>query len=170
MAQAATSQRSAEETARAAFDAFMAHDIEALLEVWHPEGIQDWVALGIFRGHAEIRELFTGLFAATPDLEMTIERVIADDRFCMIAWRSRATHDGQTFMGLEPTGREIALRGVDIMEVEDGRVVRNTVYYDGAAYARGLGMLPPQDSSAEKLMIGAFNGVTKLRRAIAERT
>jgi ketosteroid isomerase-like protein len=170
MAQAATSQRSAEATARAAFDAFMAHDVEALLEIWHPEGIQDWVALGIFRGHAEIRELFNGLFAATPDLEMTIERVLSDDRFCMIAWRSRATHDGQAFMGIEPTGRELALRGVDIMEVEDGLVVRNTVYYDGAAYARGLGMLPPQDSGAEKLMIGAFNGVTKLRRAIAERT
>jgi hypothetical protein len=101
---------------------------------------------------------------------MTVERVLADDRFCMIEWRSRATHDGRPFMGIEPTGRPLDLRGVDIMEVEDGRVVRNTVYYDGAAYARGLGMLPAQDSGAEKLMIGAFNGVTKLRRAIAERT
>jgi steroid delta-isomerase-like uncharacterized protein len=170
MAATETARRSAEETARAAFDAFMAHDVDGLLANWHPEGIQDWVALGIFRGHAEMRELFTSVFAATPDLEMTVEAVVADDRRCVIQWRSTATHTGPAFMGLDPTGKRIELRGVDIMEVEDGLVVRNTVYYDGAAFARGVGMLPPQDSGAEKAMIGAFNGVTRLRRMIADRT
>ena len=169
MAQAETAQRSAEATAVAAFEAFIAHDIEALLANWHPEGIQDWVALGVFRGHDEMRELFTGVFAAMPNGRTTIEGTVADERRCVIEWRMRGTHDGAPFRGIEQTGREIELRGVDVMEVEDGFVVRNTVYYDGAAYARGLGMLPPQDSGAEKLMIGAFNGVTKLRRVIADR-
>jgi steroid delta-isomerase-like uncharacterized protein len=169
VAQAETAQRSTEETAVAAFEAFIAHDLEALLSNWHPEGIQDWVALGIFRGHDEIRELFTGVFAAMPNGKTTIENTVADERRCVIEWRLRGTHDGAPFMGIEPTGREVELRGVDVMEVEDGLVVRNTVYYDGAAYARGVGMLPPQDSGAEKLMIGAFNGVTRLRRAVAER-
>jgi steroid delta-isomerase-like uncharacterized protein len=170
MAEAALTTRSAEETARAAFAAFMAHDVDGILANWHPDGIQDWVALGIYRGHAEMRELFTGLFAATPDLEMTIEAVTSDERRCVIQWRSAGTHTGPSFMGLDPTGKRIELRGVDVMEVEDGLVVRNTVYYDGAAFARALGMLPPQDSGAEKLMIGTFNGVTRLRRAIADRT
>ena len=170
MAQAGTQQRTAEETALAAFNAFIAHDVEALLAQWHPEGIQDWIPLGIFRGHAEMRELFTGVFAAMPNAEMTIEHHTADDRRCVIQWRNRGVFDGEAFLGIEPTGREIELRGVDVMEVEDGLVVRNTVYYDGAAFARGLGMLPPQDSAAEKLMIGTFNGVTRLRRAISERT
>ena len=170
MAQAETAQRSAEETATAAFQAFIAHDVEGLLANWHPEGIQDWVPLGVFRGHDEMRELFKGVFAAMPNSEMTMVSTIADDRRCAIQWRMRGVHDGAAFMGIDPTGREIELRGVDVMEVEDGLVVRNTVYYDAAAQARGLGLLPPQDSGAEKLMIGAFNGVTKLRRAIAERT
>jgi predicted ester cyclase len=117
-----------------------------------------------------MRELFTGVFGAMPNAEMTIENHLADDRRCVIQWRQRGIHDGAAFMGIEPTGREILLRGVDIMEVEDGLVVHNTVYYDGAAFARGLGMLPPQDSAAERLMIGTFNGVTRLRRAIADRT
>jgi steroid delta-isomerase-like uncharacterized protein len=169
MAQAQTGTRTAEEAARGSFDALIRHDIEGLLEFWHPEGIQDWVALGIFRGHDEIRELFTGILAATPDFELIVENVIADDRRCAIQWRSRGTHTGTAFMGIEPTGRVVELRGVDVMEVEDGLVVRNTVYYDGAAYARGLGMLPPQDSGAERAMVQAFNGYTRLRRAIAER-
>jgi hypothetical protein len=73
-------------------------------------------------------------------------------------------------MGIEPTGRRVELRGVDVMQVGDGLIVRNTVYYDGAAFARGVGMLPPQDSGAERTMITAFNTVTKLRRMIRERS
>jgi predicted ester cyclase len=170
MAQAQTGSRTAEETALAAFNAFIAKDVEGLIANWHPEGIQDWIPMGIFRGHDEMRELFRGVFAAMPGAEMTIEHHVADERRCVIQWRQRGVFDGEPFLGIEPTGREIQLRGVDVMEVEDGLVVRNTVYYDGAAFARGLGMLPPQDSAAERFMIGTFNGVTRLRRAIAERT
>ena len=170
MAQTETKQRTAEETAVTAFEAFIAHDVDAILAQWHPEGIQDWVPLGIFRGHAEMRELFTSVFAAMPSAQMSIEHVTSDDRRCVIQWRQRGVHDGAAFLGVEPTGREIELRGVDVMEVEDGLIVRNTVYYDGAAIARGMGMLPAQDSAAERLMIGTFNGVTRLRRAISDRT
>jgi steroid delta-isomerase-like uncharacterized protein len=170
VAQAQTATRTAEEAALASFQALIDHDIDRLLTNWHPDGIQDWVTLGVFRGHDEIRALFEGLLGATPDLELIVENVIADDRRCAVQWRSRATHDGAPFNGIEPTGRVIELRGVDVMEVEDGLVVRNTVYYDGAAFARGLGMLPPQDSGAERAMLTAFNGFTRLRRAVAERT
>ncbi|MDQ3936547.1 MAG: ester cyclase [Actinomycetota bacterium] len=168
MAETQTAGRTAREVAETAFDRFSAHDIEGCLAQWHPEGIQDWVALGVFRGHDEIREQFREVFTAVPDLEMVVENVTADDRRCVIQWRLRGTHTGGPLNGIEPTGRTVELRGVDVMEVEDGLIVRNTVYYDGAAYARAFGMLPPQDSSAERMMIGAFNGVTRLRRAIAD--
>ena len=116
-----------------------------------------------------MRLLFQDVFAAAPDMELVVENVISDERCCVIVWRSRGTHTG-TLRGIEPTGRTVELRGVDIMEVEDGAIVRNTVYYDGAAQARMLGMMPAQGSGAEKTLIGAFNGVTRLRRAIADRT
>ena len=168
MAAADTARPPAEGPARASFDAFARRDVDAILAQWHPEGIQDWVPLGrVLRGHAEIRAQFEELFAAMPDLDVTVEGTVADDRHCVIRWRLRGTHTGGPLMGVDPTGRVAELRGVDVMEVEDGLVVRNTLYYDGAAWARGLGMLPPQDSSAERVMIGAFNGVTRLRRTLA---
>lgn len=170
MAEAATGARTAGEVAQAAFDRFIAHDVEGVLAYWHPEGIQDWVALGVFRGHDEIRALFAEVFAAVPDLEMVVEHVTADEQRCAIQWRSRGTHTGAPLNGIDPTGRAFELRGVDVMEVADGLIVRNTVYYDSAAYGRAFGMLPPQDSSAERMMISAFNGVTKLRRTIADLT
>jgi steroid delta-isomerase-like uncharacterized protein len=170
MAQSQTHARTAGEVAQAAFERFGAHDVEGVLGYWHPEGIQDWVALGIFRGHDEIRALFQQIFTATPDFEIVVEAVTADDERCAIQWRSRGTHTGGPLFGIEPTGRVSELRGVDVMVVEDGLITRNTIYYDGAAVARGAGILPAQDSGAERMMINALNGVTKLRRAIAERT
>ncbi|MEA2397278.1 MAG: hypothetical protein QOK25_834 [Thermoleophilaceae bacterium] len=170
MPQAQTATRSPAEVGRSAFEALAAHDIDGIAANWHPEGVQDWVALGIFRGHEGLRDLFGQIFAATPDLETIVERIVADEGVVMVQWRSTGTFDGAAFMGIDPTGGRVELRGVDVMEVEDGLIVRNTVYYDGNAFARGVGMLPAQDSGAEKAMIAAFNGVTKVRRAIRERS
>ncbi len=78
------------------------------------------------------------------------------------------TFTGAPFQGIEPTGRTVQLRGVDLIEIADGKNVTNTAYYDGMAFARGAGMLPPQDSGAERAMKSALNAATKLRRAVAE--
>ena len=82
-------------------------------------------------------------------------------------WRATGTFTGAPFQGIEPTGRRIELRGTDCLEIDDdGKITRNTAAYDGAAFARGIGMLPPENSGAEKAMRGAFNAVTKLRKAV----
>jgi hypothetical protein len=36
------------------------------------------------------------------------------------------------------------------------------------AFARGAGLLPAQDSGAERAMRGAVNAATKLRRAVSD--
>ncbi len=66
-----------------------------------------------------------------------------------------------------PNGKRIELRGTDCLEIDDeGKITRNTAAYDGAAFARGLGLMPAENSGAEKAMRGAFNAVTKLRKAV----
>lgn len=72
-------------------------------------------------------------------------------------------------MGLEPTGNHVEIRGLDLLELEDGELVSNTAYFDGAGFARQIGMLPADGSGADRAMKSAFNAMTKLRRAIAER-
>ena len=74
------------------------------------------------------------------------------------------------FQGIDPTGRRLEIRGLDLLEIEDGEIVSNTAYYDGMAFARQVGMMPPQDSGAERAIKSTFNAVTRARRAIADRT
>ena len=158
-----------EQVARSYFDALAQRDARKMASHWDAEGVEDLIAFGIFRGPDEIRGFFDELFAAIPDAETTVDRVVADDRHAVVQWRMRGTFSGGSFQGLDPVGKTVTMRGCDVVEVEDGRIVRNTAYSDGLDFARQIGMLPPQGSGVEKALYGAFNGVNKLRTAIEDR-
>lgn len=160
--------RSPEDTVRSYFDAVIARDPDAMAEHWAEEGIEEILPVGIFRGPDEVRAYFTELFTAIPDMDFTVERVLAQDQNVLVQWRCSGTFSGGPLMGVEPTERRIELRGLDWLEVEGDKIVRNTAFADGAALARGMGLLPPQGSAAEKAMFGAFNALTKARGAVSD--
>ena len=164
-----TKRKAVESHARSYFEAIAARDPEAIGEHWHDDGVDEIVPLGVRRGRREIEEFFREMFAAAPDLETTVSRVVAGEKQAAVEWRMRGTFDALPFQGIEPTGRPIELRGLDMLEVEDGKIRSITGYYDGAEYARQIGMLPAPDSGAERAMTTAFNTVTKIRRALNER-
>lgn len=60
------------------------------------------------------------------------------------------------------------MRGVDVMYFEQGKVKRNTIYYDGLGFARQIGILPREKSLADRAMTTVFNARTdvieRLRR------
>jgi steroid delta-isomerase-like uncharacterized protein len=159
-----------QDTARSYFDAVAARDAATMAAHWHREGIYDSVPLGVFRGPDAVRRLYQEMFAAMPDMRTTVERITADDRVAAVQWRASGTFSGGPFQGIEPTGRQIEVRGIDSLEVDDGKILRNTSVYDGAAVARGMGLLPAEDSGADRAMRAGFNTVTKLRRVMAART
>ena len=158
-----------EQVARSYFDALAAHDAQRMASHWDAEGIEDLITFGIFRGPDEVRGFFDELFAAIPDAEFTVDRVIADDRHAVVQWRMRGNFSGGRFQGLDAVGKTVTMRGCDVVEVEDGRIVRNTAYSDGLDFARQIGMLPPAGSGVEKALYGAFNGMNKLRTTVVDR-
>jgi steroid delta-isomerase-like uncharacterized protein len=167
---AATETLQAEEVVRSAFEAVARRDADAIGVHWREDGVEEIVPVGVFRGRREIVDFFREVFAAVPDVETTLTRVVANDRLVGAEWRMAGDFTGAPFQGIDPTGRRVELRGFDLFEVEDGQIVGNTAYYDGAAFARQVGMLPPKDSGAEGAITSAFNAMTKVRKAIAERT
>src|ERR671911_550678 len=83
--------------------------------------------------------------------------------------RVEGTFDGAPYMGLEPTGSHVELRGIDLIELENGQITSLTAYFDSSSYARQIGLLPADGSGTDRAMKTAFNAATKLRRAVAER-
>lgn len=164
-----TRRKVVEAHARSYFDALARRDADGMAEHWLEDGVADIVPLGVLRGREEITHLFRELFAAVPDLETTVTRVVAGEHEAAVEWRMSGHFSGEPFQGVEATGKRIELRGTDLMEVRDGKNVTNTAYYDGMSFARQIGLMPPQDSGAERAMKNAFNAATRVRRVIAER-
>jgi steroid delta-isomerase-like uncharacterized protein len=163
-----TKRKANENHAKAYFEALANRDPDAMLELWNDDGVVDLAPLGILRGRGQIGAFFRELFAAFPDLETTVTRVAAGQGEVAVEWRMSATFTGEPFQGIEATGRPLELRGIDLIEIEDGKNVSITAYYDGMAFARDIGLLPAQDSGAERAMKGAVNALTKARRALAD--
>lgn len=145
-----------------------------------PEGT--WIERPHYRVYAQDLEMntreevvawFRGFFDAVPDLRMEVEDVVVAGKpgreRVTVRWRITGTFSGTPYLGIEPTGRPVDLRGMDLMDVEDGRVAANHIYYDQLAFARQVGMLPPEGSPGDRLMTSAFNLVTKGRATVRER-
>jgi steroid delta-isomerase-like uncharacterized protein len=163
------SKRAVEKVVRSYYEAMAGRDPDAIAAHYAEDGVHEVVPLGVFRGREAVRSLFREIVSAVPDVETTIERMVADTQRAAVEWRLTGSFTGGPFQGIDPTGRRIELRGVDLLEVEGGELKRGTVYYDGAEFARQVGMLPPQDSGAERAMKGALNAVTRVRNAVNER-
>jgi steroid delta-isomerase-like uncharacterized protein len=163
-------RKAVEQHVRSYVEAIGRRDVEALGAHWSEDGVEDLVPIGILRGREEIENFFRGVFAAMPNAETTCLRVVAAETSAAVEWRMTGSFDGEPFQGVDPTGKPIDVRGLDLIEIEDGLIARNTAYYDNMAYARQVGLMPPMDSGAERAMKSAFNAMTKARRMISERT
>jgi steroid delta-isomerase-like uncharacterized protein len=167
----ATTTQTPSEIAREMFRAlFEDRDLSDPSRYWTDDSIDYFLGAGkSARGKEALTQWFRDLFAAVPDWKVDIENVFDDgDRQVVVQWHATGTFDGSApFLGIEPNGRRIDMRAVDVFKLDaDGKVDTNTVYYDGADFARQLGMLPPQDSAADRAMLAAFNGLTKLKRRL----
>jgi steroid delta-isomerase-like uncharacterized protein len=164
-----TRRKAVEEKVRSYFEAMDARDANGMAAHWREDGVEDVVPVGLVRGRDELRDFNASMFAAMPDARTTVTRLVAGEQSCAVEWRLEGTFDGAPFMDIEPTGKHVEIRGFDLLELEDGELVSNTAYFDGASFARQIGMLPPDGSGADRAMKSAFNAVTKLRRAVGER-
>lgn len=166
-----------EQTVRALFATF--NDRNAFFAA--PE--RTWVERPRYRIYAQNLEMhtreevlawFRGFFDAVPDLHMEVEDVAVAGELgrerVAVRWHLSGTFSGAPYMGIEPTGGSLELHGMDLIDLEDGRVARNNVYYDQLSFARQIGMLPAEGTRADHLMTGAFNLKTRTREALRKRS
>lgn len=154
--------------ARAYFGALAEHDLDAAEALWKPGSIDRIVGMAEFPVPSpEFRAWFGSLFAAAPDFTFEILSVTAQKDTAATRYIARATFDGSgKFEGLVPNGAEVAVEGCDVTVVENGLIVANHGYLNGAEMARQLGALPPQGSIAERGMTAALNAKVAAAQAI----
>ncbi|MDH4130929.1 MAG: ester cyclase [Gemmatimonadota bacterium] len=72
---------------------------------------------GMARHVTAVREVY-------PDLQLTIERQIAEGDWVVTVVTARGTHRG-SWLGMKPTGRHLVFTGVNVDRVRNGRIIEH---------------------------------------------
>lgn len=92
------------------------------------------------RGPEAVRELVESILNAFPDVEVTLEAVVAEADQVAVYNTFTATHEGE-YMGVEPTGREVETPVVAVQRIEDGMAVEERQVIDHLDLLAQLGVV-----------------------------
>jgi steroid delta-isomerase-like uncharacterized protein len=140
-APSAANPRSHSELVYALLAAWNDHDLERAVTFYAPDYVGEDVAqLRPQVGPAGRVRVLESYIRAFPDLHFTGEVVIEGDRAVLI-WTMSGTHRG-TIMHIPPTGQRVEVRGVSVLDIEDGQFKRGLNIWDTAGLLRALRLLP----------------------------
>jgi predicted ester cyclase len=88
-----------------------------------------------------LKEVFTTLLRAYPDLHITIEDMIEEGDKVVMRDTVTGTHRGE-LMGIAPTGRSVSYNEIFIARFEGGRIAETWGVVDVLSQMRQLGVLP----------------------------
>lgn len=87
------------------------------------------------------RQLFAMMSAAFPDLDVKIQQQIGEGDKVVTMKSFHGTHQGE-FMGIPATGKKIAFNAIEILRLEDGKIVEHWAVGDNLGMMQQLGVLP----------------------------
>ena len=122
--------------------AWNAHDTERIETFYAPE--YEGVDVGeaeLQRGPRGISRSVVRYLKAFPDLRFVEEDVVVQGDRAVLVWTAHGTHGGK-LMSILPTGRKIAVRGVSVLTIENGKITRALYIWDAAGLLRSIGLLP----------------------------
>jgi len=120
-------------------------DPERVLALFADDCVFEDVTFGVVaRGKEELRSFVNGAFAAVPDFTYRVTGRFAASRWAAVEWVMSGTQKGN-FPGMPATGKRFSsVRGSSILELEAGKIRRQSDYWDAATFMKEVGLMPPR--------------------------
>ncbi len=96
---------------------------------------------GLPPGREGAKAFISMYLGAFPDLEMTIEDMLAEGDKVSTRWSATGTHSGD-LMGIPATGKQVTVTGLDINRVSGGKSVEHWGQFDQMGMMQQLGLVP----------------------------
>ncbi len=126
-----------------------------LEEVWNRENLAaadevlapSFVDHSPYPGHASgDKQAFTDSRAAFheafPDLQFSIQDLIAEGDKVVARWRMHGTHQGE-YLGFPATDKQFTITGISIYRIADGKIAEAWVEPNMLGLLQQLGQIPP---------------------------
>jgi steroid delta-isomerase-like uncharacterized protein len=122
--------------------AWSSHDPEKVLSLFTDDCVFEDVTFAVvIRGKEALRGFVRGAFVAMPDIHFELTGRLAAGQRAALEWVMSGTHAGD-FPGMPATGKRLSVRGSTILELEAGKIRRESDYWDAATFMRQVGLLP----------------------------
>jgi steroid delta-isomerase-like uncharacterized protein len=147
------------------FERINEHDVDSLRAVWTDETVE-YFPDATCRGADEVAAYFSEKFAAIEGFHLDVLAIAEASDDVLVHWRLTGRHVG-TLLGVAATGKTLEIEGSDHFVLRDSQIMTNTVVFDQMAFARQVGLLPPDGSAVDTALKSAFNAKTKAVRALS---
>ena len=115
-------------------------NVQQLQHDYHEHAIvEDSMFPQPFVGREAIMQRKSAGFASMPDLNFAITRRIVQGDQLTVEWVASGTHQSD-YPGLPATGRRFSIPGVTVVVRKNGKIIRESLYYDMAEVHRQLGL------------------------------
>jgi steroid delta-isomerase-like uncharacterized protein len=120
-------------------------DLDACMELYAEDAVQ-LMHDGLFEGRGEIQERLARDLTAFRDATYTVGSFVEHGDSFADEWTFTGTNHGPFRLpdGTEvpPTGKRVAIKGMELVQVRDGKIVVDNLYYDFMAALAQLGLVP----------------------------
>lgn len=113
-------------------------------ELVDPDVVDHQLYPGQLSGIAGFKQLVVEWRAGFPDMAEEVEAIHEEGQIAVGRFRLRGTHLGP-FLGMEPTGRSVDIRGIDIVRVVNGKITDFWYNEQTLELLQQLGTLPPTE-------------------------
>jgi steroid delta-isomerase-like uncharacterized protein len=126
-------------------EAWSSGDIKEVLRLFTDDCVYEDVTLGVVNhGKDELAAFGEGFFAAAPDLRIELASHVVGGNGAAAEWWFKGTQQGE-LLGMPPTGRSFAFRGMSAFELDGGeyggKIARCADYWDLETFKRQLGVI-----------------------------
>ena len=122
--------------------AWNSHDWEKTSPFYDDDCIMEDLPSKICHGKRELEEYYKYLLVGYPDLNFEAKRSFGTATQIATEWIMSGTHTGNTAR-FKATGKSFSIPGISIIEIQSGKIVRETDYWDMHSLLQQLGLMAP---------------------------
>jgi steroid delta-isomerase-like uncharacterized protein len=100
---------------------------------------------GLPPGPEGLKPIVAAFRTGFPDVQFTIEELIAEGDKVVTRWTMRGTHKGE-FMGIPATDKQVHVTGIQVECIQGGKIVEHWRQSDDLSMLQQLGAIPASSS------------------------
>ncbi len=116
-------------------------NVDAAEEIYTPDYVGHEPTFGDSHGVEGAKQFAADFRQAFPDLQTTIEDMVAEGDKVVTRFSARGTHQGETEYLGPPTGNSFEVTGITIERFSDGKIVEDWTNFDALGLMQQLGLM-----------------------------